>query len=131
MSVGGAVVVKLGIAKSEMIFQRVIFGRRELAVQLVRANIGRVLVADTVLVKRLVGNRQREFTRLGGRFADGKGVLADEILGFKTDKLHDDAGFAHGMLKTLPIAATMLMLFRRPQTKKKAGQTPKRLARRS
>src|ERR1700674_866447 len=119
MSVGGAVVSKLGVAETEMAFLRVILGGGQLAMELVGAHIGRVLVADAVLVKSLVSNRQSEFTWLGSWFPHGESIFADKILGFKTDKLHDDAGFAHGLLKTLPIAATRVRLVRRPIRKKR------------
>jgi len=102
MSVRCAVVVQFGIAEAEMIFQGVIFGGGKFAVQLVGANVGRILVADAALIKSFVSNCQGELTGLGGGLADSKSVFADEVLGFKTDKLHDDAGFAHRAVEALP-----------------------------
>src|SRR4029077_6506436 len=104
MRVSGGVVREFGIAQAKMTFLRMILGCGKLAMKLVRADVRRVLVAHAASVEGFVGNRDGIFAWFGGRFADRKGVFPDEILGFKTDKLHDDVGFAHWKLTAVPTA---------------------------
>jgi len=99
------VICQFNIAEAKMTLYRVVLRCSKLAVELVGADVRRILISHAASVEGLVGNGDGIFAGFGGRFADGKGVLPDEILGLKTDKLHDDAGFAHSMLAAVPTAA--------------------------
>jgi hypothetical protein len=120
MRVSGGVVRELDIAQAKMAFLRMILGCGKLAMKLVGADVRRVLVAHAASVEGFVENRDGILAGLGGRFADGKGVFPDEILGFKTDKLHDDVGFAHWNLTAVP-TATAGVLWSSGSTEKKGG----------
>jgi hypothetical protein len=109
MRVSGGVVREFGIAQAKMTFHRMILRCGELAMELVRADVRRVLKAHDASVEGLVGNGDGIFPWLGRGFADGKGVFPDKILGFKTDKLHDDAGFTHSMFTAVRTTAAGML----------------------
>jgi hypothetical protein len=88
--VGGAILVQFRIAQVKMTLERVIFGRRELAVQFVGADVWRVLVSDAAGIERGVVNRYRVFARFCFALSNRKSVLTDERLCLETDELDDD-----------------------------------------
>jgi hypothetical protein len=108
--VGGGVISEFRIAEAKMTFHGMIFGSSQFAMELVRADVRRVLVAHAARVEGFIGNGDGIFAGFGGRFADGKSVFPDEILGFKTHKLHDDAGLGHSTLAAVQTATTKLLV---------------------
>ena len=64
-----------------------VFRSGKFAMQLVGANIRRVLVAHEAGIECFVGNRKRVFARLSGTFANRKGIFPDEILGLQNRQI--------------------------------------------
>src|SRR5579864_8417380 len=64
--------------------------RRQLAAEFARANVGRILNSQQVLVECFGWNCQREFARVTRNFPHAEGVLADQRLHLIAEKLHDD-----------------------------------------
>jgi hypothetical protein len=95
----GGVIGKLNVTQAKMVLHRMILRCGKLAMKFMRANVGRVLIAHTSSVEGFIRNSDGIFAGLGGRFPDGEGVFPNVILGLKTNKLHDDAGFGHSKLK--------------------------------
>jgi len=76
-SVVGAVIRKLNIGDVEMSLGRMIGIGGELVPEFHGANVGRILIADAMLIEGLVRDGQREIARIGQMFAHGKRVFAE------------------------------------------------------
>src|SRR5208282_5358200 len=90
-----AIILEVGVGDAVMRAGRMIFIRGQLAAELDRAHVRRVLVADAAAIEGLVGDRQRKLADHVCGFADGEGVFADERLYLESDELHDDVVLCH------------------------------------
>src|SRR5208282_4368566 len=75
-----AIILEIGVGDTVMRAGRMIFICGQLAAELHRANVGRVLVADAAAIEGFVGDRQRELADFVCGLADCEGVFADESL---------------------------------------------------
>jgi hypothetical protein len=87
---GASIILKLRVSDGVVSLRGMVRVRCQLAPELARANIWRILDAQTALIKGFGGNRQCEFARFARSFPHGESILADLRFHFVTKKLHDD-----------------------------------------
>jgi len=88
--VGSAVLIQFRIAQAEVAFGRMIFRRGEFAMQLVGADIGRVLVSHSMRIKGFVGNREYVLAWVRLTLSDSEGVFTCERFSLEAYELDDD-----------------------------------------
>ncbi len=75
--VGDAVFVQFLVGQQKMILGRIIFGRGQLAPQLMRTNIRRVLISNSAGIECFVGNGENVLAGFCLSLPNGEGIVSD------------------------------------------------------